>query len=83
MFFSFFYALFTLFLLNLQSDSQFFVQTPQEDEFFHGNGKFACAGQSEVKLMKRVLGGKEDGHRRRLLGRFIAALQTSNTWKIQ
>lgn len=26
---------------------------------FHGNGKAAHAGQSEVKLKKRVLGGKE------------------------
>ena len=26
---------------------------------FHGNGKAARAGQSEVKLMKRVMGGRE------------------------
>ena len=31
---------------------------PQEDGFFRGNGKVAHAGQSEVKLMKRVMGGK-------------------------
>ena len=32
---------------------------PPEDVLFHGNGKVAHAGQSEVKLMMRALGGKE------------------------
>ena len=32
---------------------------PPEDAFFQGNGKVAHAGQSELKLMMRALGGKE------------------------
>ena len=32
---------------------------PPEDVLFHGNGKVAHAGLSEIKLMKRVMGGRE------------------------